>query len=40
MMKQEHENITEYEVPNTGHEITPQTVEYIRDWVDERFDIH
>ena len=40
MMKQYHSNITEYAVPDTGHEITPQTIEYIRDWVDERFDLN
>lgn len=33
----DHKNVTVYAVPNTGHEITPQTLEYIRGWIDYTF---
>lgn len=40
MMSQEHkENLTVYAVPDTGHEITTQTTEYIKNWLDENFNV-
>lgn len=37
LMMQNHKNTTTYALPNTGHEITPETIKYIRRWVEEKF---
>lgn len=37
IMKQNHSKTTVYELPNTVHNITPETIAYIRSWVKEKF---
>ncbi len=37
MMKQVRKDITVYAVPNTKHELNSQSIEYIKEWINETF---